>query len=125
MVEVEKSDMVPSIEEQQQADKSRAIRDVINAWKGQAKEERNLRTKYANYLIWTLIAQAAIVNIVFLLIGSRCLSVDEWTARTFIMAVFAEIVGLVIVIVNYLFRDYTKEIFGMIDTILTKDNRRE
>jgi hypothetical protein len=64
-----------------------------------------MREQYANYLIVGMGIQALIVNVVLVLIGCGRLSFEPWTARTFIMAVFAEIAALVLLVVKYLVFD--------------------
>lgn len=92
-----------SLRKQAADDKSNALQTVLDSWKDQAKEERGLRRTYAMWLIIALFAQTVAVNIAFFLIGWKCLDVDEWTARTFIMAVFSELAAMVFFIVKYLF----------------------
>lgn len=84
-------------------DRSHRLRAVVNAWKKQQEQDRELRSRYARWLMLALAVQAVLVNVVFVLLGTRVLTVEEWTARTFIAAVFAEIAAMVLVIVKYLF----------------------
>ena len=95
-------------------DKSTALRTVLSAWKVQQVEERKLRAAYAGRLLWALFVQVGLVNIAFFAIGFGWLEIDEWTARTFIMAVFAEIAGLVLCVVKYLFSKNGNEIFELV-----------
>lgn len=79
------------------------IRKIIQAWEAQQKEDRKLRGSYANKLIWIFIIELVAVFISFLLIGLRILIVEEWTARVFILSVFVQTAGLILIIVKYLF----------------------
>ncbi len=88
-------------------DRSHQIRTVVKAWKDQQAQDRKMREQFATYLLVALGLQATIVNIVFILIGCGVLSFESWTAKTFIMAVFAEIAAMVLIIVKYLFTPTT------------------
>jgi hypothetical protein len=85
-------------------DQSHRVRTIVNAWKRQQDEERQLRKDYAQKLIVAMIAQSIFVNVVFFCIGRGWLSYEPWTAKIFIMAVFAQIASMVFFILRYLFR---------------------
>ena len=84
-------------------DRSHRLRTLVKAWKDQQTQDRKLREKYANWLMLALAIQAVIVNVAFVLLGVGLLTVEPWTARTFIVAVFGEIAALVLLVVRYLF----------------------
>lgn len=65
-------------------------------------------------MLWGLLGQAVLVNIAFFAIGLEWVSVDEWTARVFIVGVFTELAVMTQIIVKYLFRDNTGEVFTFI-----------
>ena len=85
-------------------DRSHWVRSIVNAWKNQQTQDRTMRKQYATCLMVALAIQIAIVNVVYILMGCGVLTFDAWTARTFIMAVFAEVAAMVFFIVKYLFR---------------------
>jgi hypothetical protein len=84
-------------------DRSHRVRAIVKAWKEQQAQDRQLREKYAHWLMIAMAVQAVLVNLVFILLGLGVLVVEVWTARVFIMAVFGEIVALVLLVVKYLF----------------------
>jgi hypothetical protein len=84
-------------------DRSHQIRTIVKAWKDQQTQDRKWRERYATYLMIAIGVQALIVNAVFVLIGLNVLTFEAWTARTFIMSVFAEIAAMGLVVVKYLF----------------------
>jgi hypothetical protein len=84
-------------------DRSHQIRTIVKAWKDQQIQDRRMRERYANYLIAAMGLQTLVVNVVFVLIGVGMLTFEPWTARTFIMAVFAEIAAMVLIVIKYLF----------------------
>lgn len=84
-------------------DRSHQVRTIVKAWKDQQIQERAMRERYARYLIAGMGLQALLINVVFILIGANVLSFEPWTSRTFIMAVFADIAGMVLIVVKYLF----------------------
>lgn len=87
----------------------------MKAWKDQQAQDRRLRDRYAHWLLVSVAAQALLVNAAFLLLGLKLLAVEEWTARVFIAAVFAEIAALVLVIVKYLFAPPSDAILQFLD----------
>jgi hypothetical protein len=99
------------------ARKNKKLKEVLGAWSQQAKDERNLRKLYAKLLIGALFFQIALVNLAFFLIGWGYLNVDEWTARTFVIAVFLELSAMVFFIVKYLFAPQDKNILDLIENL--------
>ena len=85
-------------------DRSNYLRTLVGAWKEQQVEDRNLRNRYATWLLWLMTAQIIAIHTIFLLLGLGVLTVERWTASTFITAVFAEVAGLVLIVVKYLFQ---------------------
>lgn len=94
-------------------DQSHRTRTIVGAWKKQQTEERAMRRTYATSLLIALGIQALLVNAIYVLVGCKVLVFDPWTARTFIMAVFAEIAAMVFWIVKYLFRQTGNEILQL------------
>src|SRR4051812_19862111 len=84
-------------------DQSLRVRTIVDAWKLQQEQERGMRERYATVLITAMIAQSIVINVIFVLIGLGKLTYEPWTARVFVMAVFAEIAAMVFFIVKYLF----------------------
>lgn len=84
-------------------DRSHRVRAIVKAWKDQQAQDRKLREKYAHWLLVALAVQAALANLAFVLLGLGLLVVEPWTARSFLLAVFAEIAALVLLVVKYLF----------------------
>lgn len=84
-------------------DRSHQVRTIVKAWKDQQTQDRKMRERYANYLILALGLQSLVVNTIFVLIGCGVLTFEPWTARTFIMSVFAEMAAMVLIVVKYLF----------------------
>ena len=85
-------------------DRSHWLRTIVDSWEQQQKQDREMRGRYAICLVVAMLVQAVVVNAAFFLIGFEKLKVDQWTARTFILAVFGEIAAMVFFIVKYLFR---------------------
>ena len=65
---------------------------------------------YATYLIVAMGLQALVINVVFVLMGCGVLTFEAWTARTFIMSVFAEIAAMVLIVVKYLFTPSSEKV---------------
>ena len=84
-------------------DRSYQLRTIVGAWETQQAQERMLRRSYAGWLLVLLFFQVIVINVVFFLIGLKYLIVEEWLAKTFIIAVFAEIAAMTLVVVRYLF----------------------
>jgi hypothetical protein len=84
-------------------DRSHQIRTIVKAWKDQQAQDRKMRERYATYLIVAMGLQAITINVVFVLMGCGVLTFEAWTARTFILSVFAEIAAMVLIVVKYLF----------------------
>lgn len=96
-------------------DRSHRLRTIVKAWKDQRTQDRALRQKYAHWLIVGMAAQAVAVNAVFVAIGTGRMAVEEWTARIFIIAVFGEIAGMVLLVVKYLFTPASESILKYLD----------
>jgi len=88
---------------------------IISAWKQQQIQDRKMRKKYATWLLIAMSGQILSINLIFLLLGLGGLKYEPWTANTFIMAVFAEVAALVLLVVKYLFPPSTDKILDLID----------
>ena len=85
-------------------DQSHRLRTFVRAWKDQQAQDRKMRERYANLLLWGMGIQTAFVNLIVVLIGCKVLVLEQWTGQIFIVSVFAEIAALVLVVTKYLFR---------------------
>ena len=84
-------------------DSSYSLRTVMVAWEKQQTEERNLRSRYAKWLVIVLSLQIVVINIAFFLIGFGWLNIEEWVASSFIVGALLEISSMIFVVVRYLF----------------------
>lgn len=84
-------------------DQSFKLQTLVGAWQRQNKAERKLRQKVAWCILVALGIQIILVNVTFFLIGFKEIVVDENLAKIFILAVFAEIVSMVLIVLRYLF----------------------
>lgn len=78
------------------------------------KVEKELKNKYAIYLIWILIAQLVFLNIWFVLKGFNVIKFSNTTFNIFITGGLAEVFLLVRVIVQYLFKDNLSELLKIL-----------
>ena len=62
-----------------------------------------MRGRYASYLMIAMAAQMVAINVVFVLMGCGKLTFEPWTGRTFVMAVYIEVIALIHIVVKYLF----------------------
>jgi hypothetical protein len=84
-------------------DRSHYLRTWVTAWKEQQAEERKMRKSYASWLLRLMTGQILAINAIFILMGCGLLTVERWAASTFIVASFAEVAGLILIVVKYLF----------------------
>jgi len=96
-------------------DRSHQIRTIVKAWKDQQTQDRNMRERYATYLIVAMAMQALVVNGVFILMGCGVLTFEAWTPKTFIMSVFAEMAAMVLIVVKYLFTPSSEKVLQFLD----------
>lgn len=95
-------------------DQSFKLTTLVNAWQRQNKAERKLRQKVAWCILAALALQIILVNTTFFLIGFGVISIDEGLAKIFILAVFAEIVAMVLIVLRYLFPQIGNEFLQLI-----------
>ena len=98
-------------------DRSYRLRTLVQTWEHQQREERELRRDYASRLLWMWVVQALVVNLAFVLIGLRILVVDQWVANAFILSVFAELVGMVLIVMRYLFPKDGDSLLNLIERL--------
>lgn len=84
-------------------DESYELRTIVASWEKQQSDERDLRNRYAKWLVIALFIQIAVINIAFFLMGFGFLTVEKWVASSFIVGVFVEVTGMTFVVVRYLF----------------------
>jgi hypothetical protein len=104
---------------QELEERSKHLATIIESWEEQQTQDREMRKKYANWLMYGMGVQVLAINVIFVLIGCRVLTFEPWTANTFIMAVFAEIASLVLLFVKYLFPETSDKILDLIDRFLS------
>lgn len=95
-------------------DQSYKLVTLVTAWQKQNKAERKLRQKVAWYILIALGIQIIIVNVVFSLMGFSIMDADIDLAKTFILAVFFEIVAMVLIVLRYLFPNVGNEFLQLI-----------
>lgn len=103
------------IKAQEAADKSHKLHAILTSWATQESEERGLRKLYAICFAVILALQIVFMNIIFLLIGLKLLTITEVKFNIFFVSMFGEIVALVLIVTKYLFHE--RDNTGIIDTI--------
>lgn len=98
-------------------------RTIINVWKQQQDQDRKMRKLYATWLMIAMSLQVIAINVIFILIGSGMLKFEQWTANTFVMAVFAEVSALVLLVVKYLFPATSDRLLELIDRFRTSEEK--
>ena len=97
---------------------------IVKEWKNQQEQDRRMRKTYANWLLVVMSAQMVAINVIFVLIGTGCLKFEAWTAKTFVMAVFAEVASLVLLVVKYLFPATSDKSLDLMDRLRARDLKR-
>ena len=96
-------------------ERARHHRAIVLAWRRQQDQDRRMRRVYANWLIGAMTVQIIAIHILFVLMGLGTLNVETTMASTFIVATFAEISALVLLVVKYLFPPTTDRLLDLID----------
>jgi hypothetical protein len=102
---------------QEIADRSAKLRTILAAWERQHTEERQMRQRYARWLLVGMFIQMALVNFAFFAIGWGWIQVSQWVATSFILAVFGEISGMVFFIVKYLFPKVSSDVLATVEKL--------
>lgn len=102
---------------QEIADRSAKLRTVLEAWERQHSEERQMRQRYAKWLLAGMFVQMGLVNLAFFAVGWGWIQVSPWVANTFILAVFGEVAGMVLFIVKYLFPRVSSDVLATIEKL--------
>lgn len=84
-------------------DQSFKLITLVNAWQRQNKAERKLRQRVAWCILIALALQIVLINTTFFLMGFKVMVADADLAKIFVLAVFAEIVAMVLIVLRYLF----------------------
>lgn len=98
-------------------DRSYIIRTITSSWERQQKEERNLRRRYACWLLAGVFVQVVLANVAFFLVGTGNLEVEEWLTGTFIVGTFGEVVGLAMIVTKYLFPEFKFEPLSLLERL--------
>jgi len=101
--------------------RSRYYRILLRAWEKQQDQDREMRRRYATWLMIAMAVQVLFIDVIYVLMGYGKLTFEPWTARTFILAVFAEIAALVLWVVKYLF---APRVFPQYGVPFPKEKRR-
>lgn len=95
-------------------DQSYKLQTLVTAWKLQNEAERSLRQKVAWYILGALAFQILLVNTCYFLIGFGVLRVDADLSKIFVLAVFTEVVAMVLIVLRYLFPQVGNEFLQLI-----------
>lgn len=77
--------------------------EILKVWKDEKKSEQGTRNVICVVMLGLMIAQVWFVNSLIADIARGTSSLEEWTLRLIIVGVFAEIVGIINIIVSNLF----------------------
>lgn len=95
----------PSLQEL--ASRAQEIRELPSSLEGEElkrrEHDRDLRDKYANWCMWIMIGQLALLNLLFIGVGVGCIKYTDWLFHAYLVGTLGEIVAIVIVIAKYLF----------------------
>jgi len=98
-------------------DRSKKLRTILKAWNSQQNADRELRKKYAHWILVGLSAQILLAMVVLFFIGFGLMNLPEWVAAVFFAGVFTEIVGLTTLVMRYLFGDRGSELLKLVEQI--------
>ncbi|MBQ3145843.1 MAG: hypothetical protein IJB90_04700 [Clostridia bacterium] len=87
---------------------------LVELFADKIEQEKDLKYKYAVYLIWILIGQLILLNVWFGLKGFAIVQFSDTTFNIFITGGIAEVFLLVRVIVKYLFKDNLSELLKIL-----------
>lgn len=76
---------------------------ILDSWEKQQSEERRLRKFYATVLLVGVFSQMVFIDVLVCLLGRGVLVLEKWVVSSVIFTVFLEIMGLVAVVIQYLF----------------------
>ncbi len=76
---------------------------IINCWEQQHQSDQTMRKTYAKSLIWVLVAQVVLSGAIFMGIGIKFLTYDNFTINLFVSVAYVQALGLVYIVVKYLF----------------------
>lgn len=92
--------------------------EILNIWKSERESELKLKNMVCKNLIRLIFIQAIFIGVMVGLQGAKIWSFEEWTFRLIIVSVFAEIVGVFIIVVKSLFpEDSSKSMLDLIKHI--------
>lgn len=94
--------------------------EVIHSFTDNAKDDRELKKKYAFWLITILFIQMIIFNGIFIFNGLGKLTYTETVLNIYIGGGLIELISLVTIIVKYLFKD---NISSTLNSILEKNKK--
>lgn len=67
------------------------------------RKDNQIKEKYANYIIWILIVQLSVMNLIFISAGLNWLKFEASSLNFFMSGTLAEVFGLAFIITRYLF----------------------
>jgi len=101
-------------------DASHRLHTVLREWSAQQNQDRDLRKRYATWLMIVITGQMVLINVAYALTGFGLLTVDAWTSRTFLVAVFAEIAAMASIVVRSLFPPRTDQMLNLIHALRSR-----
>lgn len=118
---IESYEFVDSLEEDNSKSSNEIASSICLEYISSIQNDNKLKEKYGKYLIWTLIGQLIIINIVFIFVGLQKLIYSNFTINLYVTASILEITALVTIIVKYLFSNKTESVHDMVKDYIKKD----
>lgn len=94
---------------------------VVSSFCENISSDIKIKKKYSVILIIVLAVQFVALDLIFVAVGAGWLKYSDFTLNIFIGAIFLELIGLVAVIVKYLFKDNITESLRIIAHINDKE----
>lgn len=91
------------------------LQQLLDAWKVQQREERELRQSYAKKLMTLVSIELAFIGVAFVLVAVGVFVVQEWVASVFLVTGLLQSCGLLLVVVKYLFPDRAGDVMRLIE----------
>lgn len=101
-------------------DQSYKIRTVIDTWKEQQKEERNMRRNIAYFIMGALFIEIIVGNVILFLLGVEKLNLSEWVSNVFYVGMYTQVVAIATIVVRNLFPKPLKDNSASISELIEK-----
>ena len=102
--------------------RNNTTKTILHAWAEEQNQDRELKKIYASRLLNMLGVEVLIATVLIVLDGCHVISAKEWTLNLFVSGIISQSMGVIYIIVKYLFPSSNNSIDQILRSVKHDEN---